>query len=973
MRQNMVAAALVWAVAPAQVMAQASDRAQPFDISAQDLATALRLFAVASGREVIASTAAVRGKRSGAVKGVLSSEQAIGLLLAGTSLRFETVDGAFVIRPTITADDSASGVTGGADIVVTGTRIRGAAPVGTSVITLDRSDIERSGYSTTQALVQSIPQNFGGGPNEANVGFTNRGNASANIAYGSSANLRGLGTSSTLVLINGSRPALGGIFGAFADLSLIPSSAVERIELLPDGASALYGSDAVAGVVNVILRNRFEGAETLLRYGSADGDFDEVQAGQIVGKEWRTGHLTIAYEFQRRGRLAADDRAFATEDLRPFGGSDYRRSFSNPGTIIAADGREFGIPRGQNGVGLAPGQLSAGPNLADSRAGTDLLPRQVSHSVFAAFTKQLDDRLSLTAELLFAERRFSIRYLPDNFGNVTVPQTNPFYVDPIGTGEPVTVNYDFRRDLGPEILHGRVRAITASLGLERRIGPWLATLRTSYGVQTEFSRYDNLPNYFRLGEALADPDPATAFNLFGDGSFTNLATINRVRGSYQAQGQFRVWSTTARADGPVFALPAGDAKLAIGLEYRTEKNMFAALDDEFTPEPVPLPTPGLPATRRVAAAYAELLLPLFGETATAPGLRRLDLSVAARIEDYRDLGTTTNPRVGVTWEPFTGLRLRGTYGTSFRAPGFQEIRRGPGTSAVFAQPLPDPLAAGGMTNALVRVGNSPDIGPEKARTWTAGFELRPDIAPRLHVQATYFDVRYRDRIAMIAADYFNFLANRDVYSAVIDEAPSAAAIQALYAEPGFNNPFGIAPADIKVIIDARTQNLSLVRQNGVDFAADYTGGLLGGEARLGLAGSYLFRIRQKLTPEAPSIDVLDRVGSPVSLRLRGEAGFSRGGIELSSFVNYVGGYTNQTVTPAQKVASWTTVDLQLAYRFPETSRALAGSRIALSISKLLDRAPPFVENFTGLSASGFDPEKASPIGRMISLQLVKRW
>lgn len=973
MRQHIIAAALVWALAPAQVMAQANDRAQPFDISAQDLATALRLFAAASGREVIASTAAVRGKRSGAVKGVLSSEQAIALLLAGTSLRFETVDGAFVIRPIMTADDSAPGMAGGADIVVTGTRIRGAAPVGTSVITLDRSDIERSGYSTTQTLVQAIPQNFGGGPNEANVGFTNRGNASANIAYGSSANLRGLGTSSTLVLINGNRPALGGIFGAFADLSLIPSSAVERIEVLPDGASALYGSDAVAGVVNVVLRNRFSGAETLLRYGTADGDFDEVQAGQIVGKEWRTGHLTLAYEYQRRGRLSADDRAFATEDLRPFGGNDYRRSFSNPGTIIAADGREFGIPRDQNGVGLAPGQLSAGPNLADSRAGTDLLPRQVRHSAYAAFTKQLDERLSLTAELLFAERRFNIRYLPDNFGNVTVPQTNPFYVDPIGTGEPVMVNYDFRGDLGPEILHGRVRGITASLGLERRIGPWLAVLRTSYGVQTEFSRYDNLPNYFRLGEALADADPATAFNLFGDGSFTSPVTIDRVRGFYQARGQFRVWSTSARADGPVFALPAGDAKLAIGLEYRTEENMFAALDDEFTPEPVPLPTPGLPATRRVSAAYAELLLPLFGETAAAPGLRRLDLSLAARIEDYRDLGTTTNPRVGVTWEPFAGLRVRGTYGTSFRAPGFQEIRRGPGTSAVFAQPLLDPLASGGMTNALVRVGNSPDIGPEKARTWTAGFELRPEIAPGLHVQATYFDVRYRDRIATIAADYFNFLANRDVYSAVIDEAPSAAAIQTLYAEPGFNNPFGIAPGDIGVIIDARTQNLSLVHQNGIDFAADYTVGLLGGEARLGLAGSYLFRIRQKLTPGAPSIDVLDRVGSPVALRLRGEAGFSRGGIELSSFVNHVGGYTNQTVTPARKVASWTTVDLQLAYRFPETGRALAGTRIALSISNLFDRPPPFVENFTGLSASGFDPEKASPIGRMISLQLVKQW
>lgn len=972
MKQGPLAALLIYALAPAQVMAQSNTQAVPFDIQAQDLGTALQRFAAASGRDVVAASKVVAGKRSTAVSGVYAPEEAVTRLLAGTSLRFEMVDGAFVIRPIMIADDAGPGA-GAADIVVTGTRIRGAAPVGTSVITIDRSDIERSGYSTTQALVQAIPQNFGGGPNESNVGFTNRGNASANIAYGSSANLRGLGTSSTLVLVNGNRPALGGIFGAFADLSLIPSSAVERIEVLPDGASALYGSDAVAGVVNVVLRNRFSGAETLFRYGTADGDFDEIQAGQIVGKDWSTGHLTLAYEYQRRGRLSADDRGFATENLRPFGGADYRRSFANPGTIIAADGREFGIPRGQNGIGLTPGQLSAGPNLADSRAGTDLLPRQVRHSAYASFTKQLDDRLTLTAEALFAERRFSTRYLPDNLGNVTVPVSNPFYVDPIGTGEPVTVNYDFRPDLGPEILHGRVRGITAALGLERRIGPWLAALRTSYGVQTELSRYDNIPNYFRLGEALADPDPATAFNLFGDGSFTNPATIARVRGFYQSRGQFQVWSTTARADGPVFSLPAGEAKLAVGFEYRTERNLFAVLDDEFTPEPVPLATPGLPATRRVAAAYAELLLPLFGDGATAPGLRRLDLSLAARVEDYRDLGTTTNPRIGVTWEPLEGMRIRGTYGTSFRAPGFQEIRQGPGTSAIFAQPLPDPLAAGGTTNALARVGNTPDIEPEKAQTWTAGFELQPAFAHGLRIEATYFDVRYRDRIASIAADYFNFLANRDVYSAVIDETPSAAAIQALYAEPDFNNPFGLAPSDIKVIIDARTQNLSLVRQNGIDFAAHYTADWLGGEARLGLAGSYLFRIRQKLTPQAPSIDVVNRVGSPAALRVRGEAGYSRGGIELSSFVNHVGGYTNQTVTPAREVASWTSVDVQLAYRFPERFKALAETRIALSVSNLFDRRPPFVENFTGLSASGYDPEKASPVGRMISLQLVRRW
>lgn len=163
-------------------------------------------------------------------------------------------------------------------------------------------------------MLQSLPQNFGGGPTETTLGATTRNGAGSDATYGSSINLRGLGASSTLVLIDGARPALGGIGGVFADISLIPMSAVERIEVLTDGASAIYGADAVGGVVNVRLRNRFEGAETILRAGTADGDMTEVQFGQLFGKSWGGAHLTLAYQFSQRGALHAAKRDFARED-----------------------------------------------------------------------------------------------------------------------------------------------------------------------------------------------------------------------------------------------------------------------------------------------------------------------------------------------------------------------------------------------------------------------------------------------------------------------------------------------------------------------------------------------------------------------------------------------------------------------------------------------------------------------------------
>src|SRR3546814_8966542 len=116
-----------------------------------------------------------------------------------------------------------------------------------------------------------------------------------------------------------------------------------------DLASAIYGADAVAGVINLRLRNRFEGAETILRAGTADGDMTEVQFSQLLGKKWSGGHLVLAYQYSDRGALAASERGFAREDLRAFGGPDYRSIYASPGTIRAANGQLFGIPAGKDG------------------------------------------------------------------------------------------------------------------------------------------------------------------------------------------------------------------------------------------------------------------------------------------------------------------------------------------------------------------------------------------------------------------------------------------------------------------------------------------------------------------------------------------------------------------------------------------------------------------------------------------------
>src|SRR4051812_24290393 len=277
-------------------------------LPAQPLDSSLRAVALVFGRNVSMPSDVVAGRSAPAIDGAYTFEEAVAALLRGSGLEAIPIGRGMAIRRPRMSEG------GGGDIVVTGTRIRGTSPAGEHVIALDRSDIDQSGYATTQEIIQSLPQNFGGGPNEATFGFTIRNNANANFGSGASVNLRGLGATSTLTLIDGNRTALGGVAGMFVDLSLIPSSAIERIEVLPDGASAIYGSDAVAGVVNVKLRNDFRGAETRARFGAADG-FNEWQASQLVGVGWSSGNLTLGYEFYRRGNLAASERPYATEDL----------------------------------------------------------------------------------------------------------------------------------------------------------------------------------------------------------------------------------------------------------------------------------------------------------------------------------------------------------------------------------------------------------------------------------------------------------------------------------------------------------------------------------------------------------------------------------------------------------------------------------------------------------------------------------
>jgi iron complex outermembrane receptor protein len=239
------------------------------------------------------------------------------------------------------------------EIVVTGSRVRGEAPVGATVIALGRGEIEASSAVTIDRMIKEIPQNFDLGVSENSRG---QSGGSGNITYGNSVNLRGIGPYATLVLIDGHRVTSN---SRSIDPSVLPSLGVERVEVVADGASAIYGSDAVAGVVNIIPRRSLDGGEVFARAGiSDDGAFHEYALGGALGKVFDRGQIMVAFEHVERSNLSGDDRSFFTSNQLASGGPDGRTTRCSPGTIrIGAT--TYAIPGG--GVTQATaGSLVAG-------------------------------------------------------------------------------------------------------------------------------------------------------------------------------------------------------------------------------------------------------------------------------------------------------------------------------------------------------------------------------------------------------------------------------------------------------------------------------------------------------------------------------------------------------------------------------------------------------------------------------------
>jgi iron complex outermembrane receptor protein len=895
------------------------------------------------------------------LKGKLSalSGTALGAaLVMGAPIQAQTTASELVASPnagTISADTPISqtdprtdpaNAASTPDIVVTGSIIRGVPPTGSNLISVTRDDIRTIGVNSTADLLSTVPQ-----LNSFNSAPQREGGGAGAFAPG----LRGLPATATLTLLNGHRLVASGVNETTPDYPLLPELAIERVEIVADGASATYGSDAVAGVVNFITRQKANGLETSVRYGVGN-NYDAFSASALYGKTWSSGSIVASYEYTENGHITGAERDYRVEDFRPYGGVD-TRSTSCPAANVLVDTTAYSVYYAA--PGLAPNTV----NNCDNGAATDLVPRVRTHSAFVTAHQDIGSRVTLWGDILYSDRKETVEAPapPAASGVLLIKGVNPFFQTPPGT-DATTEYVLFRTDnlYGSDHIDNvfRVRAGNSSAGIDAKLfGDMKLSVYGTYDWATNDSILPAI-NPTALAAAANGTTSSTALDPFGNGTSPAVAAaITDFAGDLTIDQ--RTYLGAARLDGTLLTLPGGPLKIAVGGEYRRETFQQRGL---YGGVPVPENL-----SRNIGSVYGELFVPIFGEGNETTLLHRLVLSVSGRYDHYSDFGSTTNPKVGLNWDPVPGLTLRGTYGTSFRAAGLRDVGATVGAYYFSAANLPaaglyDPTRATQVDTVALYGGNR-NLQPEKARTYSFGADLHPTFAPNLHASATFYDIHYTNVIATPAGS----LAFTDpTFASVIFRDPSAAQLSSLLS---IAVPVNFAAGSLPTIgnlLDFRQGNFGVRDTNGLDFDINYRQPTRFGAVFAGIAGNHILKFKTRLSPTSPSSNQLD-LGLPRTT-LRGTLGAQAGPVSLVTFVNYRAGVTNLYATPSgtasYKSGNYTTVDLRVSVKLPDVGY-LKGTELAWEVNDLLNRTPPFFPATDGIGGA------YNPIGRYFALNLRK--
>ena len=596
-------------------------------------------------------------------------------------------------------------------VLVTGSLIHGAAAVGVPVTNLGAQDFTETGNVTIGDLFRTVPAaNVAPGPSAVNSGGHQERETRVNI--------RGLDQTGprTLLMVDGVRfpPQADGICAV--DPSIIPALALDRVDILADGASATYGSDAIAGVINVVLKRGFDGAVTLLHFQAPDSGGLQYQASQLYGRTWDGGDLTFTYEWMDEGHVAGNTHSKYTMNYTPWGlDNPIPLASSIPGTIstgapssstpgIIACSNCWAIPHGvgadfPGGLGPVTPSGAATINWAAFSAnaankGTQNLIDPLKeaweqaavqkNSFVATFDQRLVPGISFFATGFYSNRRVEEiapavqgQGVTNTIKTFSVPTTNPYY--PTNAPNNLRVSYDFAHELPPTIpAYELSYRYQFGLNVDLPFG-WNGQIFDSRSYESNVYTINTI-NDNAVNVALGTPTGGVTkpagipyINLFCDVTQFNCnspATLAYIQAQRYLGDRYSIEEKGARFDGPLFDLPAGQVKAAIGGTFESDNVLGFTGNNSGSPAGTPLSIQYDAEPYQVWAGYTQVQIPLAGDNFNMPLVRKLDLELSWRHDQYNGTlhGGTSNPKVAFTWvlDEMIGATVRGSWGTSFR-------------------------------------------------------------------------------------------------------------------------------------------------------------------------------------------------------------------------------------------------------------------------------------------------------------------
>ncbi|CAB0151234.1 Vitamin B12 transporter BtuB [Pseudidiomarina piscicola] len=858
-------------------------------------------------------------------------------------------------------------------ITVTGSRIARREESGAPIQVVDQDDLEIRGALTLGEILQELPS----------VGASLNGNGSAGTSHGSSTiNLRNLGENRALVLVNGNRWVNGAGtrgFRDFVDLNTIPSAIVKSVEVLQDGATAIYGADAIAGVVNIQTYKDYVGSQAKVYYGQAsEGDRESVNFDFLHGTDFGSSNLMVALSFADQKPIYSQDRELTRIPLNGLATGTTEGIFREDNLGYLPFYESDGITRNPAADGSDPDNWRAANgddryNRWDNNYVVGPLERS---SVYAQWVQPFTD-VTMRIEALYNNRKSNQQFSPAppvirgsrGFMIADDPRVNPFGVEFSGSDFRV---FNFFDEVGPRVNQQDVDTMRLGIGFDGYLGAtWTWDAFASYARNKAEFVSNNQLDLDRLALGLRACDTTgisvdvsdlaagcTPVNLFNPLT-TQMTDYIRFQG--QDSNESRQTHARINFSGPVAQLDAGEILVATGLEYRKEEG-FDNPDPRISADPrlnnyratSSSPREGTSGEYDLYEGYVEATVPLLTNAAMA---QDLELNLAARFSDYSTFGSTTNTKVGVLWRVNDDVMFRSNWAEGFRAPSILELFEG--QRATFA-PVNDPCSGNTSlpgcqgvpssytqtdTQEPVTVGGNPDLQPETSDNFNIGMVWTPEAIDGFNLSLDYYDIEVVDTISTFGAqNLLNLCANTGRNCGVITRNGNGELVN---------------------IVDGPV-NLNSTTTSGFDLLANYRFDNQYGRFDMMLNVSYLNEFEEVSTLADGSTRTEDLVGIARSreafpeLRSNFQLQWQRNDWSATYSLRHIGDTTETFAGDERSIGTVVYHSASAGYEFDNGLRAKFG------VNNIGDKQPP--ASRTNLNIN-FDINTYNAIGRFYYTQL----